>query len=356
MQGYVPGEQPKDKAYIKLNTNENPYSPSPALQNVLDNYDCKKLKLYPDPVSSAVIPAATKYYGVANECILAGNGSDDILTIAIRSFVNENEKIAFLEPSYSLYPVLGCIQNSDQLSIKLDNDFCLPKDIINQLEDAKLFFLANPNAPIGNFFPKERIREICLNFSGIILIDEAYAEFADDNCLDLVDDYPNVIVSRTLSKSFSLAGIRMGFAIAQAELIAGMMKVKDSYNVNTLTQLLASAALDDYQYMQRNVKKIIASRQDISLKLTYLGARVLPSQTNFIFVKPNIISALEYFNKLRDRGILVRYFSSEGIDDYVRITIGTDKEMQCLYEATEEIFTSIPSSKFLTHIWQFIVI
>lgn len=334
--GYAPGEQPKDRRYIKLNTNENPYPPSPAVKKALDDFDLKQLKLYPDPTAEELRSIAGSLFGFSKNCTLIGNGSDDILTIVMRTFVDQGGRVACFEPSYSLYPVLTGIQGASITRICLDDNFNIPKDALKQAEGCPLFFIARPNAPTGNAFPREQMHEICRNFKGIILIDEAYADFSEDNCMDFVAKYPNVIISRTLSKSYSLAGVRLGIAVASEELISEMMKVKDSYNVNMLTQIVAAAALKDTGWMKKNRDKVILTRERLKTALEQRNFNVLPSQTNFLFTAPPE-NAAELHTKLKAEGILVRYFSGKRTGNYLRITIGTDEEVNSLLEALNKI-------------------
>lgn len=326
--GYVPGEQPKDRRYIKLNTNENPYPPSPAVAQALRAADPERLRLYPDPVAVELRAEAARQAGLPGpEWVLAGNGSDDLLTIAARTFVDQGAPLAYTEPSYSLYPVLADLQGAVRRPVALADGFALPADAARQAGDAPVFFLARPNAPTGNTFPLAAMHDLCRAFPGVVWIDEAYADFADDNCLAFVREYPNVVVSRTFSKSYSLAGLRLGFAFARPELIAEMMKVKDSYNVNRLTQELGLAALRDREYLALNVRRVRATREWTAAAAAKLGCDTIPSATNFLFLRtPKPAAAV--FQELRRRGILVRYFSGERVGDRLRVTIGTDEEMQ----------------------------
>ena len=222
MDGYAPGEQPKRVGgWIKLNTNENPYPPSPTISKFLKNFNDDILRFYPSAMACEFRKCAADLNNVQIDNIIAGNGSDDILTIAIRSFVSENDSIACPEPSYSLYPVLGQLQGAKCNKIALNKDFSLPDDFVKQAGNAKLLLIPRPNAPTGTLFAKEKMQSICEEFNGIVLIDEAYADFADDSCLDLVNQFDNVIISRTLSKSYSLAGIRVGYAISSISIIKG---------------------------------------------------------------------------------------------------------------------------------------
>ena len=335
MKGYAPGEQPQRiGGWIKLNTNENPYPPSPAVNDVLNSCDPAALRLYPDPVCSELRKTVAELYGYAPGNIMLGNGSDDILTIAIRSFVPENGAVASPDPSYSLYPVLASIQGAKCIKIPLDDEFNLPANFAELAADASLIIIPRPNAPTGGTFELDRMRKICTEFSGIVLIDEAYADFADDNCISFVKEFPNVIVSRTLSKSYSLAGIRLGYVIASEEIINGLMKVKDSYNVNALTQKIAIAALKDQKYLAENISKICEVRKFLSDALKDRGFKVVDSQSNFVFAAPPDQDGEKLYHKLKEQGILVRYFPGKMTGQYVRITVGTkdeiDKLIACL--------------------------
>ncbi len=339
MQGYTPGEQPKIKSLIKLNTNENPYPPSPAVQNILKNINYEKLRLYPDPMADQLRTEIAKLYSYNKENILTGNGSDDILTIAIRSFVNENDKIGCFEPTYSLYPVLAQIQNAETIRIPLKEDsfFSFPKELLDTkskefalIKDVKLFFITRPNAPTGTVFDIDSIEHFCSIFTGVVFIDEAYADFAEETCINLVNKYPNVIIGRTLSKSYSLAGIRLGWAIANEKIIDGMIKVKDSYNINYITQQLAIASIQDQTYFKNTVKKIKTTRSFLSESLSNLGFRVIPSQSNFLFASPPKQDGERIFKALRKHNIIVRYFPGKVTGKYLRITIGTKEEIDQL--------------------------
>lgn len=337
MEGYTPGEQPQIPGLIKLNTNENPYPPSPSIAAVMNSLSGENIRLYPDPAAGQLRRTIADLYHFNFDNIIAGNGSDDILSIAIRTFVGENETIACLHPSYSLYPVLAQIQNAKVLQIELDEQFNLPESFLEvELKelsagtDLKMFFIPSPNSPTGNAFPVSQIEKICKEFKGIVLVDEAYADFANDNCLRLLKKYPNIIVSRTMSKSYSMAGIRLGWAIASAEIIKAMRKVKDSYNVNAISQKLAITALKDQKYFKEVIEKIKATRIHLSLELIASGFKVIPSQANFIFVSPPDRNGEALFKFLRENKILVRYFSSERTRQYVRITIGRDEDMELL--------------------------
>ena len=336
MSGYTPGEQPQVNRIIKINTNENPYPPSPKAVEALKNLDCFTLRRYPEPISQPVINAACEVYGCAKNEVIVGNGSDDILTILFRSFAGENDTAGSLDPSYSLYPVLSNIQGATFRKISLTENFDLPEDLAEQAEGCSLFFITCPNAPTANVFDQEKIKDFCRKFNGIVVIDEAYADFAEQNCLEFYKEFDNVVITRTLSKSYSLAGIRLGLAFANPTLIGGMLKVKDSYNVNALSQTMAEQALLDQEYFKECTEKILATREMTAKALEELGFEVLPSQTNFRFVLPPV-NALTYFEELKKRHIFTRYFKDERISKYVRVSIGTEEEMQEFLSATKEI-------------------
>jgi histidinol-phosphate aminotransferase len=338
MEGYVPGEQPRDAdSVVKLNTNENPYPPSRAVGEALSSFDASMLRLYPDPMCRAFREAAAEAHGVSPENIIVGNGSDDILTIATRSFVPEGGLIAKVSPSYTLYRTLAEIQGAACLDIPLEEDFSLPFDAAESAEGASLFFLPRPNAPTGTAFAKDAVRGLCERFDGVVLIDEAYAAFADDDCLDLPFEYPNAIVSRTLSKSHSLAGARLGYAIATEEMVAGMMKVKDSYNVNALTQALATAAIKDGAWLEENVRKIRGNRAALCAALRGMGFDVVESAANFVLASPPDDGAKALYERLKSDGVFVRWFDEDRVRRYVRITVGTEKEIESLLSALRRV-------------------
>lgn len=338
MGGYTPGEQPRIPDLLKLNTNESPYPPSPGVTEVLRNFDTERLRLYPDPTAEGLREYIGSIYGLTKDHVLAGNGSDDILTITVRCFASAERPVACLWPSYSLYPTLAGLQGAECIKIPLTEKFELPVDLLAQAQRANLLMIARPNAPIGNSIPKAILAEICRDFQGIVLIDEAYADFADDNCVDFVNEFPNVIISRTFSKSRNLAGLRFGFALANPKIIEGMMKMKDSYNVSMLTQALALATLKDPAYFADCVSKIRLAREMLMLGLFDCGFRVIESQTNFLFVSPPDGDGEHYFKELRSRGIIVRYFPGPETGAWVRITIGDTASVSRVFLATREIY------------------
>jgi len=336
MSGYTPGEQPQRiGGWIKLNTNENPYLPSPEVAKLLQKVNPASLRLYPDPISCELRKFIAHLNGLRRDNVIIGNGSDDILTIAMRCFVSEDEFAACPEPSYSLYPVLSQIQGADCLMIPLNSNFSMPDDFVEQAGQAKMLMIPRPNAPTGTAFEMGKMRAICRNFDGIVLIDEAYADFADDSCIEFVHEFSNVIVSRTFSKSYSLAGIRVGYAMASHRIIAGMLKVKDSYNINTLSQKIALTALQDQNYFKQNIVKIRKTRRRVTFALNKAGFEVVPSQANFVFVSPPDRNGEQLYLDLKEKGILVRWFAGPVTGRYIRITIGTDKETDKLLEAIQ---------------------
>lgn len=324
---YVPGEQPKGGGIVKLNTNENPYGPSPRVAEALRAASPDDLRLYPDPVSSGLVRQLADLHGCAPEQVFVGNGSDEVLALCARAFAERNGAIGWFDPSYSLYPVLAAIEDIRARPVPLPADFSwtMPADY-----RASLFFLTNPNAPTSLLFPKGQVAAFCRAFAGVVLVDEAYVDFAPANCLDLALSLPNTLVARTLSKSYSLAGIRLGYAVGPAPLVGALYKIKDSYNVSRLTQSLAAAALADQAWMRENVRKITATRDRVAQALRARGWTVLPSAANFLFARPAAAPARAVFEALRERRVFVRYFAAPATADYLRITIGTDEQMETL--------------------------
>lgn len=335
MAGYVPGEQPKGEGIVKLNTNENPYLPSPDVQDILSMVDIAVLSRYPDPVCTELRKVIAELHGCAVENVFVGNGSDEVLALCIRAFVEREGSVGYFHPSYSLYPVLAEIEAVEQRPVELDAAFgwSMPEDY-----SASLFFLTNPNAPTSRGYGRQTIADFVRRFSGVVLIDEAYADFAKENCMDLALAHENVLVARTLSKSYSLAGIRLGYCVGNAALIGAMFKIKDSYNIDYLTQEIARVAILDQQTMRANVQAIVETRRMVAEKLAELGFAVAESQTNFLWVKPLGISAKALFEELRRKKIIVRYFGNdERTKNHLRVTIGTAPEMFKFLDAVEKI-------------------
>ncbi len=329
---YTPGEQPKARSVVKLNTNENPYPPSPRVFAALKKAAAESLRLYPNPVSQPLRERIAQLHRCRPENVFVGNGSDEVLALCARAFAERQGTIGYFEPSYSLYPVLAAIEDIKTKPVALGGDFNwrMPAGY-----RASLFFLTNPNAPTSLLFEKKRVRDFCRRFRGVVLIDEAYVDFARENCLDLALKMPNVLVARTLSKSYSLAGLRLGYAVGPAPLIAALHKIKDSYNVGYLSQQLALAALSDVPHMRRNVKRIVAAREKAARELRARHWDVADSNTNFLWAKPGNGTAREIFEKLRRQRIFVRYFPGPRTGRHLRITIGTDAQMKQLFKAID---------------------
>lgn len=353
---YVPGEQPKIKGLIKLNTNENPYPPSPRVLKAVKAAVDGRLRLYPNPTAEKLRAKLAKLHRCQPENIIVGNGSDELLALAVRAFAEtrtaerglRNERrtvVQYFTPSYSLYPVLADIQGAAKNAVPLKPDFSLPG--MAELKRGKLWnfgaaltLVTTPNAPSGRGYSLRELDALCRKQRGVVVLDEAYVDFADENALPLALKHPHVLVARTFSKAYSLCFQRVGYFVGHPELIAALNKIRDSYNVNGLGQIAAEATLDDLGYYRANFKKIIATRQQLSRDLTKLGFRVLPSQTNFILVRPPRFPAKDWLQKLRDRKILVRWFSAPEVRDYLRITIGTPREAAALSRAARAILES----------------
>jgi histidinol-phosphate aminotransferase len=353
LSGYAPGEQPRSgdgAEFIKLNTNENPYPPSPKVAEALRNALDARLRLYPDPQATALREKLGARYGFAAGQILIGNGCDDILNLCVRAFCDAGAKLAYFWPSYSLYPVLAEIQDAAKIELPLDDEFQFEAhpSLLHRLDGVKLVFITQPNAPSGVWLQRVELQRVIEETDGVVVIDEAYVDFAAENCLDFVREYENVLVARSFSKSFALAGMRVGWAVGPVELIGALDKVKDSYNVNRLSQLAAETALDDWPYFESTVKRIRATRGRVSEALAKLGFFVYPSQANFVFARPPAglsptgvsgLTAKRWVDELRARKILVRWWDAERIRDFARVSIGTDEEMDKFLEATRQFLS-----------------
>jgi histidinol-phosphate aminotransferase len=339
MTGYTPGEQPAAGAkVVKLNTNENPYPPSPKVLEAIGLSADDAIRLYPDPTARGLREAAASAYGFEPECIIAGNGSDELLAMLIRALASEGERVAYPVPTYSLYPTLVRAHGAEACEIPWANNYTIPDGLAEA--DARLVILCRPNAPTGTMVPVDSVRELARSLECVLCIDEAYVDFADsedDNCLPLVREAENVIVLRTLSKSFSLAGARVGLAFASGALIEGLNKVRDSYNLSRMALAAGEAALGDMDWMRANVDRIRVTRARLVERLAKLGIECLPSQANFVLAKVGYPRAKELHEMLKARGILVRYFPQEDVRDCLRITVGTDSEVDALLSALEEL-------------------
>jgi histidinol-phosphate aminotransferase len=327
LEAYTPGEQPKDPGIVKLNTNENPYPPSPRVAEALRVFDAARLRLYPDPLFLEVCQRIADSHGCSASQVFVGNGSDEILALCTRAFVENNGSIGYFVPSYSLYPVLAEIRGVERRPVALNPDFTwrMPDGF-----GASLFFMTNPNAPTSMMHDKVTVTAFCKAFDGVVLIDEAYGDFADTNCLDLAlaAGNANTLVMRTFSKSFSLAGLRFGYVIGPDALIGALYKIKDSYNMDMLAQVVGLAALSDLPYMRENVRRLRATREQLTVQLRQLGWRVCDSQTNFLFARPPDGDAKRVFDALKAAKIFVRYFPGPSTGEFLRITVGTDEQME----------------------------
>ena len=322
MKGYVPGEQPKDKGLIKLNTNENPYPPSPRIGEYLKAMDPAKLRLYPDPLSIALREKIAEVHGCETANVFAGNGSDEVLALCTRAYVEDNGSIGFFNPSYSLYPVLAEIRGVATKVVELGDAFSwnMPAGY-----SSSLFFLTNPNAPTSLQYDRETVRGFCEAFRGVVLIDEAYVDFASYDCIDMALSLPNVLVARSFSKSYSLAGLRVGYCVGPAGLIEALYKIKDSYNIDRMSQEIARIALEDIAYMRANSGRIKKTRVRLVTGLERMGFNVYDSNTNFLWIECGA-GAEKFYSTLRKNRILVRYFPGERTGGFVRVTVGTEEE------------------------------
>lgn len=335
MHGYTPGEQPPRGArVVKLNTNENPYPPSPRVLDAIAKVTGDELRRYPDPVASAFRQAAARLYGLAPEQVIAGNGSDDILNLALRAFLAPGDLLAYPDPTYSLYPVLAQLQDARCAPVPWLAGWALPVEAL-LATGARAIFVANPNAPSGTCVALDDLARLATAFPGLLLVDEAYAEFAGDGALSLLRAHRNVLVSRTLSKSYSLAGLRFGYGLGDPAVVADLMKVKDSYNCDALSIAAAVAALEDQDHARAQWARIRAERERLRAALVARGWDVIPSQANFLFARPPGGDGAAIYRALKARGVLVRFFDAPGLRDRVRITVGTPEDDDALLAALD---------------------
>jgi histidinol-phosphate aminotransferase len=336
MKGYVPGEQPRERGFIKLNTNENPYPPSPSVRKAILAELGEPLRLYPDPGATALRRQAALTYGFDMAYVLAGNGSDDLLSMIARAFVGEGDRLACPVPTYTLYDTLVRIQGGKLAGVPYPADFSLPRGLA--AKKARVTIVASPNSPSGTVVPVRALAELADAVPGLLVVDEAYADFADETALALARERRNVIVLRTLSKSFSLAGMRIGLGFGSPRIIEGLDKVRDSYNLNRLSIAAGAAALADIGWMERNAAKIRKTRGDLQAALPGVGFTPFPSQSNFILARrARGGSARPVYEALKRRKILVRYFDTPRLAGCLRITVGTDDEVAALLAALKAI-------------------
>lgn len=333
LDGYVPGEQPRFPGMVKLNTNENPYPPTPKVAEALQHFDFETLRLYPDPVCNR----ARELIAANNHCrpeqVFVGNGSDEILALFTRAFVEVGGTIGYFDPTYSLYSVLAAIRDCSGKPFALNDDFTCP---VPPADWSDVFIWTNPNAPTSLLADPKTIAAFAAAYQGVLLVDEAYGDFAPTNCMALAaaPENTNLLVMRTLSKSFSLAGLRFGYCVGPEPLIDALYKIKDSYNMDALAQCIGCAALADLPHMQANADRIIATRTVLTDALQQRGWQVLPSATNFLFAQPPTgVAASDLFAALRAEHIYVRYFPGEKTGKWLRITIGTPEQTDRLLEA-----------------------
>lgn len=342
MHGYTPGEQPAPgERVVKLNTNENPYPPTPKVLAAIRSLEGEHLRRYPNATADQLRDAAAAKWNLTRDHFIAGNGSDDLLTIATRTFVPPGGTLAAPDPTYSLYGVLAKLQEAKLVTVPWGDGYSLPMEELLALKSDAIF-LANPNAPTGTIVPPELVAKLAGTFKGLVLVDEAYADFAATNCVHLVSEFSNVIVTRTFSKSYSLAGMRIGYAIGQPQVIAEMMKVKDSYNCDAVSIAAAAAALEDEEYARGIWETVRADRSRLTMELEKRGFAVLPSHGNFVLATvPSAMGhAKAVYQKLRQQGILVRYFPLPGLEDKLRITVGTSTEINALLAGLESLATA----------------
>ena len=361
---YVYGEQPKIKRLIKLNTNENPYPPSPKVLAAVKAAVDGRLRLYPNPTAERLRERLARLHRCQPENVIVGNGSDELLALATRAFVEpanvlpasrrkiklhselparcRQHVVQYFTPSYSLYPVLADIHGAQKNPVALKPDFSLPG--VAGLKrggvwrfDAALTFVTTPNAPSGRGYSTRELASLCRAQRGVVVLDEAYVDFAEENAMRLALKYPHVLVARTFSKAYSLCFQRVGYFVGHRDLIAALHKIRDSYNVNGLGQVAAVATLGDLRYYRANFREIIATREWLSRELTKLGFRVSPSQTNFILAQPPRLAAHEWQHELRKCKVLVRWFNFPEVKKYLRITIGNPAEVKALVKAARKI-------------------
>lgn len=335
MAGYTPGEQPQGGGFVKLNTNENPYPPSPRVRAAIAACAGDEVRLYPDPMANALRDVAARRYDLPRDCIVAGNGSDDLLAIVMRACVDPGDAVAYPYPTYSLYDTLVEIAGARAVRVPWAAGWALPPALATT--DARVTVVCNPNAPSGTAVAVEALAALARQVSGLLVIDEAYVDFAADSALGLVRQHDNVVVLRTLSKSFSLAGMRVGLGFAPAPLIAELCKVKDSYNLSRVSIVAGAAALEDDEAMRAHVARVAATRARLTAALRGLGYEVPDSQSNFVLARKPGVDQRPVLDALKQRRILVRWFDTPELRDALRISVGTDVEIDALVGVLTEL-------------------
>jgi histidinol-phosphate aminotransferase len=341
---YIPGEQPQDRKYIKLNTNENPYPPCPGIGTFLKTFDPSNLRLYPDPLASRVREKLGRHYNVQKENVYVGNGSDEVLSFAFYAFFDSSRgALLFPEFTYSFYPVYCNFYSIVYKKVALNDDFSINIErFIEQRPSCGIIF-PNPNAPTGILLDLHQIKNLLNNYSpnNVVIIDEAYIDFGGQSAVELISEYRNLLIISTFSKSRALAGLRFGFAIGSPQLIQALFTAKDAFNsypVDILAQRIGEIALDEDAYYRNINSNIITTREYLSQSLTDYSWYVMPSKANFIFAGKSGIPGEEVYLKLKGEGILVRYFNNKGIDNFVRITVGTNEQIEKLLKTIKKLF------------------
>ncbi len=337
MSGYVPGEQPQAGKFVKLNTNENPYPPSDKVVSAICEAARSRLARYPDPLGTSFRLRAGEVLGVDPDWILSGNGSDDILTICTRAFVGDGQWLRLPYPSYVLYKTLAEIQGAESEEIAFAGDWSLPDAFGTASANLQLVFLPNPNSPSGTVVSPERILQLAAALPCPLLVDEAYVDFAETNCVSLVAQNEKIVVSRTLSKSYALAGLRFGYLIAQPQMIEQLRKVKDSYNCDALSIAGATAAIDDQAWLAENRQKVIATRARLTVAMRELGFTVPDSQANFVWCSRPDRELRSVYQRLKDQRILVRYMNYANWGEGLRISVGTDEQIDAMVSVMKSI-------------------
>ena len=340
---YVPGEQPSVRRLVKLNTNENPFPPSPNVLKAVKSAVDGRLRFYPNPTAQKLREELAGLHQCEVENIIIGNGSDELLALATRAFVEPGKgAIQYFTPRYSLYAILSEIHNARCIEVSLRKDFSMPSVAVLRKEkqwdfSAAVTYVTSPNAPSGRGYATEELESLVRAQKGVVVLDEAYVDFAEENALSLALNYPNVIVSRTFSKAYSLCFQRIGYFVGKPDLVEALDKIRDSYNVNGLGQVAALATLKDLSYYRKNFRLIKKMRKLVTKELQSLGFEVFQSSVNFILVKPPECKARIWFEKLREQNVLVRWFANAEVKDWLRITIGNELEMKALLRAANQI-------------------
>lgn len=341
---YTPGEQPQDRKYLKLNTNENPYPPSPRIADSLKNFDFERLRLYPDPLCARLREKLGEKYGVHPDQVFVSNGSDETLSFCFYAFFDSTQgKLLFPAVTYSFYSVYCDFYQIDCERVPMSSSLAIDyKKLIKRKNSCGMIF-SNPNAPTGTHLSLQEVAALLMQYlpRNVVVIDEAYIDFGGESALPLLKDFSNLLIVRTFSKSMSLAGLRLGFAMGHKDLIRALFRAKDAFNsypVDTLAQILGEVALSDHAYYQSITQKIISTRDHFSEALLNMGWRVLPSRANFVFISRQGIPGKEVYSKLKERGILVRHFDGDLTRDFVRVSIGRDEDMARVLSILKELF------------------